>query len=456
MSHSSASQTDTEIVFNPETYLQGVPYDTLKRLRQKEGVVWVEEPPVLNYPEGPGFWLVLRYRDVEQVLRNPQLFSSWLGATQTRDPATAKDLAYVRQMMLNMDPPEHTRLRRLLQQSFTSRAIAQLEDKIRSHAQQIVNRVTADTEEGVCDFVKDIATDLPLLTLADLLGMPQQDCMLLGDWANRVIGFQDPEYAVSSRFDPSQGTAIAREALKHRPKPDKKGQMPNPRTREGILDLYTYAHLLAEEKRCHPGDDIMSILLAQVDEAGGKVSIEEFENLFWLFSVAGNETLRNGIPGGMIALLNSPQTQEDLHNDLSLLDSTIDEMLRWWTPVMTFRRTARADCEVGGVAIKAGEKVVVSFASANRDDTVFSHPDQFDIHRHPNPHLTFGYGPHFCLGAHLARVQMQALFREVLSQMGQFRYAGEVSYLCSNFQRGVKRLPIHWRKSESQSIASNH
>ena len=438
-----AARPDTEVVYDPATYTGGVPYQALARLRRESPVVWAEEIPVLGWPGGPGFWLVLRHPDVEQVLTQPRLFSSWLGATQIRDPPTPAALGYVRRMMLNMDPPEHSRLRRLLGRSFTPRAVAGLEQRIRGYARSLCDRVLADAR-GECDFAKDLAADLPLLTLADVLGVPEQDRWLLFDWSNRVIGYQDPDYASSAEFDSSGGTPMAREAVALRPTPDSRGRMPDPRTREGMPDLYAYAHLLAGEKRRRPGHDVMSILLAQVDDDGGQVSVEEFENMFWLFAVAGNETVRNGLPGGCIALLDHPAAQQELRADPALIPRAVDEMLRWWTPVMTFRRTAAADCELAGQRIREGDKVVVSFASANRDEAVFAGADRFDIHRHPNPHLVFGHGPHFCLGAHLARTQMAALLREVLARTSTLRYAGEPSFLRSNFQRGVKRLPIAW------------
>jgi len=188
----------------------------------------------------------------------------------------------------------------------------------------------------------------------------------------------------------------------------------------------------------------MSILLAQVDDHGGRASVAEFENMFWLFAVAGNETLRNGLPGACIALLEHTDAQDELRADPALMPAAVEEMLRWWTPVMTFRRTATTECELSGQRISAGDKVVVSFTSANRDEAVFPDPDRFDIRRHPNPHLVFGHGPHFCLGAHLARTQMRALFDEVLARTSSLTYAGQRSCLRSNFQRGVKRLPISW------------
>jgi cytochrome P450 len=438
------ARPDAEVVFDPATYVDGVPFGVLERLRRGRAVVWIPEIPVLGWPEGPGFWLVLRHADVESVLNRPKLFSSALGATQIRDPATPEALSYVRRMMLNMDPPEHSRLRRLLSRSFTPRAVARLEDQVRGHARAICDRVLAGPR-GECDFAKDLAADLPLLTLADILGVPAEDRRLLFDWSNRVIGYQDPDYATSAEFDTGAGTGIAAEALRLRPKPDPvTGRMPDPRTREGMPDLYAYAHLLAERKRRDPGDDVMSILLAQSDEDGGQVSAEEFENMFWLFAVAGNETLRNGLPGGCIALLENPEAAGELRADPGLLNTAVDEMLRWWTPVMTFRRTATEDCELAGQPIRAGDKVVVSFTSANRDESVFADPDRFDIRRQPNPHFVFGHGPHFCLGAHLARTQMRALFAEVLARTSDLGYAGTPSYLRSNFQRGVKRLPIAW------------
>ena len=438
-----AARPDTEVVYDPATYVEGVPYQALARLRRESPVVWAPEIPVLGWPGGPGFWLVLRHAEVEQVLTQPRLFSSWLGATQIRDPPTPAALGYVRRMMLNMDPPEHSRLRRLLGRSFTPRAVAGLEQRIRGYARSLCDRVLAG-ERGECDFAKDLAADLPLLTLADVLGVPEQDRWLLFDWSNRVIGYQDPDYASSAEFDSSGGTPMAREAVALRPAPDSRGRMPDPRTREGMPDLYAYAHLLADEKRRRPGNDVMSILLSQVDDDGGQVSVEEFENMFWLFAVAGNETVRNGLPGGCIALLDHPAAQEELRADPALMPRAVDEMLRWWTPVMTFRRTAAADCELAGQRIREGDKVVVSFASANRDEAVFAGADRFDLRRHPNPHLVFGHGPHFCLGAHLARTQMAALLREVLARTSALRYAGEPSLLRSNFQRGVKRLPIAW------------
>ncbi|MEU8634191.1 cytochrome P450 [Amycolatopsis sp. NPDC048633] len=418
-------------ITDPDTYVRGVPYDELARLRRASPVVRVDD-----------FWAVLRHADVRRVLRDPALFSSQLGGTQIRDPATSSDLAYVRRMMLNMDPPEHGRLRGLLTRAFTPRAIAKLTERIETSARDLVAAVAG---QGECDFAK-VAADLPLLTLAAVFGVPEQDRRLMYDWSNRVIGYQDAEYAASSTVSETDVTGLARAALAVRPSPGPDGSMPDPRTRAGMPDLYAYANALGEYKREHPGDDVMSNLMRHVGDDGGRVSLAEFENLFWLFSVAGNETLRNGLPGGMLALLSHPAQYRRLLADRSLLPSAVEEMLRFWTPVMNFRRTATADVTLSDVDIRAGDKVVVWFSAANRDEDVFDAPDAFDVGRTPNDHLTFGHGPHFCLGAHLARVQLRAMFGAVLDLLGEVSLAGEPVRLRSNFQNGLKSLPIRWAR----------
>ncbi|SDY88233.1 Cytochrome P450 [Modestobacter sp. DSM 44400] len=441
MTTADTRSADALSVVDPATYESGPPLDALRRLRSAAAAVWVDEPALHGIPAGSGFWLVLRHREVERVLKDPATFSSWVGATQVRD---AQDLPWVRRMMLNMDPPDHSRLRRPLSRSFTPRAVAALTASIEATAAQLVDRMIAGNSEGRCDFAKDVAADLPLITLADVLGVPTADRWLMFDWSNRVIGWQDPDYAASATFDGRDGTELARRAMAQRPSPDPHGLMPDPRTRAGMPDLYAYARLLAEEKRRVPGQDVMSILLAQTDEGGEIVSDAEFENMFWLFAVAGNETLRNGLPGGLITLLTHPEALAQLRADPALLPGAVEEMLRWWTPVMVFRRTATAEVSLDGVRIRAGDKVVVSFTSANRDDRVFSEPDRFDIRRAPNPQLSFGHGPHFCLGAQLARVQMHALFGALLRRTSVLELDGPPILLRSNFQRGVKRLPLHW------------
>jgi cytochrome P450 len=344
--------------------------------------------------------------------------------------------------MLNKDPPAHSRLRGLLARAFTPRAVALLEQRIEERARALVDGVA---EADGCDFAQ-VAADLPLLTLADVLGVPESDRYLLYDWASRVIGHQDDEYAAIDVTDREAATPMARAALAVRPHPGPDGTMPDPRTRGGIPDLYVYAHELAEHRRRHPGGDVMSILLQQIDGGTKRVGAAEFENLFWLFAVAGNETLRNGVPGGMLALLQHPDEYAALAADRSLLTPAVDEMLRWWSPVVHFRRTATRDCEVAGHPIAAGDKVVVYLASANHDERVFAEPGRYRAARAPNDHVAFGHGPHFCLGAHLARCQMRALFAAVVDRFEEVELTGDPVRLRSNFQNGVKHLPIGWRR----------
>ena len=426
------------MVFDPQSYQAGVPYQALAALRRTSPVCWIEEAEVLGWPAGPGYWAVFRHADVKAVLRDSKRFSSWVGATQIRDPDSAEDLAYVRRMMLNMDPPDHTRLRTLVASAFTRQAVTALDVATRRRAADLVDAVQ-DREEF--DFVDDLSADLPLATLAEVMGVPDSDRYLLHDWSNRVIGYQDDEYSLGVAVDPSPATTMAQASTALRPTPDAAGRMPNPRSRAGMPDLYAYAHELARYKRDHLGTDVMSMVLRARDD-GRAVTDEEFENLFWLFSVAGNETLRNGIPGGMLCLLQHPDQYRRLRHDPTLVGSAVEEMLRFWPPVIHFRRTATEDCQLGGERIGSGDKVVVYHASANRDESVFDDPDRFDVARSPNDHLSFGFGVHFCIGAHLARLQMRALFSEVVTRLPELRLAGAVSHLTSNFQNGLKHLPV--------------
>ncbi|MFI9024434.1 cytochrome P450 [Streptomyces sp. NPDC053560] len=418
-------------VFTPATYATGVPYELFRQLRLSSPVCWIEEPGTGGWPAGPGYWAVLRHADVKHVLRTPEVFSSYAGATQIRDPDSARDLAFVRAMMLNQDPPDHSRIRKVVAAAFTPRAIRELEAVIDARAAQLVGQVA---EAGEADFV-EVAADLPVWTLAHVMGVPDEDRRLLFDWSSRVIGYQDSEYAGLSTADPATLSPMGRAALQHRPgtavRPD--GRPVNPRSREALADMFAYAHALSAHPR--PGT-----VMAHMREGG--LTREEFENMFFLFAVAGNETLRNGIPGGLCTLLRHRDQFERLQRERELVPIAVEEMLRYWPPVMNFRRTAVRDVELGGQRIRAGEKVVVYHASANRDGTVFADPDRFDVARRPNDHVSFGFGPHFCLGSHLARVQMRAVLTHVLDRLPGLGIAGPPVRLVSNFQNGLKHLPV--------------
>ncbi|MBB4927148.1 cytochrome P450 [Kitasatospora kifunensis] len=429
-------------VFNPDTYTVGVPYERLRALRATAAVCRIGEPAVGEWAAGPGYWAVLRHAEVKQVLRSPEDFSSFSGGTQLRDPDSPADLAFQRTMMLNQDPPAHGELRRLVAAAFTPRAVRELTAVIEERARELVAGVAA---RGAVDYVA-LAADLPVRTLAHLLGVPEQDRGLLVDWSNRVIGYQDAEYAHAAGADRAALSPIGRAALAHRPAelrgPD--GRPVSPRSKAALADMFAYAHALAE----HPAPG--SVLARMRD--GGLVG-DAFETMFFLFAIAGNETLRNAIPGALHTLLQHPEQYRLLCERPELTDSAVEEMLRYWPPVMNFRRTATREIELGGQRIGAGDKVVVYYVSANRDERVFADPDRFDLTRTPNEHLSFGFGPHVCLGARLARLQMRALLRETVLRLPELTPDGPAVRLVSNFQNGLKRLPVRWRVQPEPLIA---
>ncbi|WP_328953381.1 cytochrome P450 [Kitasatospora purpeofusca] len=426
-------------IFLPGTYAEGVPYELFRELRAESPVCWVEEPAVGPWPAGPGYWAVLRHADVKHVLRTPELFSSHLGATQIRDPDTSADLDFARTMMLNQDPPDHARLRRAVAAAFTPRALRELTAAVEARAEELVAGIAPSGEVDVVP----VAADLPVWTLARILGVPEQDRALLVDWSNRVIGYQDPDHARSSTADPSRLTPMGRDALGHRPTdltaPD--GRPLNPRSRAALADMFAYAHALAEQPP--PGS-----MVARMREAG--LSAAEFETMFFLFGVAGNETLRNGLPGALYSLLTNPDQYRLLCRRPESTGSAVDELLRFWPPVVEFRRTATRDVVLAGRRISGGDKVVVYHASANRDETVFPDPDRLDLTRTPNDHVSFGYGPHFCVGAQLARIQMAAMLRHVLTGLPGLELVPGAApvRLVSNFQNGLKRLDVRWSRPD--------
>lgn len=408
-------------IFDPRVYAHGVPHDVYDRLRTSAPVSWHEEPAALGWPAGPGFWAVTRHDDVRHVSRTPQVFSAWAGCTQLRDPEP-EDLDFTRQMMLNMDPPDHNRLRKTVSKAFTPSRIGNFSDMIARRAQLLVDEVC---ERGECDFAEDVADELPLITLAEIMGVPESDRHLLFMWANRVIGYQDEEL----------GVAGARAA-----------DTPpvNPRSRAALQDMFEYAHQLAEYKRKEPADDLITTLVhAEVD--GRPLSDEEFEMFFFLLSVAGNDTTRSAIPGGVLAFIDNPDQRQMVVDDPARMPLAVEEVLRYCPPVIHFRRTATQDVELRGAEISAGDKVVVFYPAANRDPEVFPHPGRFDVTRSPNEHVSFGFGPHVCLGAGFARLQLTHMLTEVLTRMPEMELTGAVERIQSNFISGIKRMPVRFR-----------
>src|SRR6266550_1617768 len=338
-------------ILSPELFGNGIPHDLLAELRNHSPVVWLDEPAHGAFSGGPGYWLVLRHADVSHVSRSPMIFSSWQGTSFLRDPKPS-DVAVPRRMMLNMDPPEHTKLRKIVNRAFTPQAIRrQLADSITRHARDVVDSVC---ELGKIDFLTDVAAEMPLRVLADVLGVPTEDRHLLYKWTNALVGLDDPEYG-----DPQAFLAA-------------------------FVEMFSYARQRTAEKRARPGDDVWStIVTAEVD--GERLSDDDLDRFFQLLVIAGNDTTRNLIANTLLTLSSHPGQLARLRADLGLIPSAIEEVLRYAPSVIQFRRTATQDAELAGQQISAGDKVIINYASANRDEAVFADPDRFDIGRDPTP-----------------------------------------------------------------------
>jgi cholest-4-en-3-one 26-monooxygenase len=411
-----------------ENFVDGVPHHWFAFLRQNAPVWWHEEP------DGPGFWAVTTHADCTTVNRDPEHFSSGRRATFIWELAE-DDLAQHQLMMVNMDPPLHTRYRRLVNKGFTPRMVGQLEERIHLATDQIIDSVI---ERGSADFVTDIAAELPLVVIAELLGVPNDDRHRMFDWSNRLIGNEDPEYQRQNAT--SDGPPVD--------DPEASGQRTGYTAGEAAvqasMELYAYAVELFAAKRAQPTDDLMSVL-TQVDVEGEQLSELELELFFLLLTVAGNETTRNLISGGMAAFFDHPDQWDLLRRNRSLLPSATEEMLRFVTPVMHFRRQTTSELMLGDQLIEEDSKVVFFHVSANRDETVFSDPNRFDISRDPNPHIAFGAGgPHFCLGANLARMEIRIMFEHLLDRMPELELDGSIERLQSQFINGVKHLPVRF------------
>ncbi|MFJ9964677.1 cytochrome P450 [Streptomyces avermitilis] len=406
-------------VFDPRQYAAGVPHAAYRTLRDHHPVARQAEPEVLGWPAGPGFWAVTRHADVVRVLKDSTTYSSQLGATQIRDP-DPDDLPFIRRMMLNQDPPGHGRLRRLVSRAFTPRRVDRFESVARDRARTLLAAALAGARagDGSCDLVATVTDDYALLNLADLLGVPESDRGLLLHWTRRVIGYQDPDEAGEPLLDAA-------------------GKPVDPRSPGALRDMFGYARQLAAYKREHPADDIMTTLATDPELSGPELAM-----FFFLLTVAGNDTVRGAAPGGLLALAEHPEAYAGLRARPQQLGSAVEELLRWHPPVLTFRRTAVRNTDLAGQRIRAGDKVVVFHASANRDERVFTAPDRLDLSRSPNPHVSFGDGPHVCLGAHFARLQLRVLYAQTLRALPAPRLAGPPGRLVSNFINGLKSLPL--------------
>jgi len=410
----SVDALTAEHVLGPQEFADhGYPHAAWKMLR--------EEAPLRYFGMGPrpGFWAVVRRADIVWLSKQPERFLNAPRVAVFADsppPDPSRPNRELLRHLLNMDPPDHAEYRNLASAWFTPRAISRRRPEIERIADDLVEEI-ADRDE--IDFVEDFTAPLTLSVLADMLGVPRSDWRKMFEWTNQIAGASDPEYQVSGG--------------------DSGQQM-----RETLADVNAYFSEMATERRANPADAMVSVL-ANADFRGGEVPPLELLSYFALLLVAGNETTRNAASGGMLALIENPGELEKLGADLSLVPKATEEIVRWTSPVIQFCRTPLEDFEMHGQTIRAGESLCLLYPSANRDAEVFDDPDTFRVDRAPNPHIGFGIGEHFCLGANLARLEIRIALEKLVPRIESVELAGDIERMRSSFLGGVKRMPVRLR-----------
>lgn len=385
-----------------------------KKFRDERPITFLPEAEIPGFAQGPGFWSVTRYDDVMTVSRHPEIFCSGRGTNIVDLP---QELLEFYGSMINMDAPRHTRLRLIVNKAFTPKMVSRIDADVRVKARQIIARVAP---LGRCDFVEEIAAQLPLQIICEMMGIPTESWHRVFELTNIILGAGDPE------LTPDFGTLMA-----------------------ASIEMAQLAQAVGEDRLANPQDDLVSAMMhAEVD--GERLSTGEMASFFILLAAAGNETTRNAISHGAWLLQNHPDQREDWKADPETVSPTaVEEIVRWATPVIHFRRTATIDTELGGVRIAAGDKVVMWYESANRDERHFQDPYRFDLRRDPNEHVGFGAGgPHFCLGANLARREIRVMFEELFRWLPDLEITGPPDYLRSIFIHGIKRMPCEFTPTE--------
>ncbi len=414
MSAPAAKPIEPDLI-HPETYVRhGYPHDVWTELRRRSPVHWIERD------SGDSYWAITKHADIMHVGKSPELFASGPGIfVEFEDRPEGEDRFEPPPTLIAMDPPKHGKYRKLISKRFTPGALRRMHSDIERIAKKIVDELLESGDEGTVDFVEKVAAPLPIAVIAWLLGVPESDWNLLFDWTNRTIGAGDPEYQKEGETAAETGNAAT-------------------------IELFTYFTKLVEEKRKNPADDLVT-LFANAEVDGKK--LEPMDVLAWCFIivVAGNETTRNATSGGMLALIEHPDQMRLVQRDPTLLKPTIEEILRWTSPIIHFARTATRDTEIRDQKIREGEKLSLFYGSANRDEEVFDRPFEFDVTRRPNRHLAFGVGEHFCAGAHVARLEMEIAYKYLLPRIQEIELAGPPERLHSALVGGVKHLPIRYR-----------
>jgi cytochrome P450 len=399
---------------NPDTYVERVPFEWFEHLRREHPVMW--------HPEASpnrGFWAVTRYDDLTRVHMDWQTYSSEIGAVGLEE--LDDEQLTIRRSMLETDPPRHTELRKVCSKKLSARGVGKYEDWIRDVANGVLDRALP---QGEFDFVSEISRELPIRFLCSIFTVPQEDAPELITWGDQMIANQDPEIsaAVVDRVNTEAYRLL-------------------PFRSPTALEVFAYADRQRDERLGQPTDDVITALT--IAQSEGLLNDREFHNYFSLLMIAGNETTRHTISSGMLALMENPDQLRLLQDEPERIQPATEELLRWATPVLHFRRTATRDTELGGMPIAAGDKVVTWYISANFDEDMFTEPGRFDVTRTPNEHVTFGPGgPHFCLGAHLARLETKILFQELLPRLRTIELIGRAERIRSNFVNGIKRMPV--------------
>ena len=399
-------------IIHPDDYVaHGYPHDVWTWMRREEPVYWWDRT------EGLPFWAITKHADIIEISMQPERFLNAPRLTISHEPE--RQMTEFPPTLIQMDPPKHGIFRKLVQKRFTPRALRQIDNDIERIGKEIVDAMVQGGDYGECDFVQKVSAPLPIAVIAWLLGVPRDDWEQLFDWTNRTIGSSDPEY-------------------------QEEGKTPEETGRTAMIELFTYFTRLVEEKRQNPGDDLITHF-TQV-EVDGK-PLELMDVLAWclIIVIAGNETTRNGTTGGMLAFIENQGELRKLQREPKLLSSAVEEVVRWSTPIIHFARTATEDYELRGKTIKAGESVALFYPSANRDEEIFEDPFEFRIDRRPNRHLGFGMGEHFCMGAHLARLELKVAYKYLLPRIQEIELAGPVERLRSTLVGGVKHLPIRYK-----------
>jgi cytochrome P450 len=390
---------------NPDAFVERVPHEWFRTLRREDPVHFNTEP------DGPGFWAVTRYFDIRDVHRRWDIYSSEVGGTSLED--LEPDQIEARKSMIDLDPPRHDEIRGLIKSRFSPRAVKEWEDQVRGVTRQVLDEALP---KGEFDFVHEVSSEIPMQVFAEILGVPLEERRYIIELGDHLLGNQDPEFARPPE-DPSHRLL--------------------PFSSPVALEMFEFGRKLAEERRRNPRNDIITQL------AFGGLTQREYDVNFVLLATAGNETTRHTISHGLLALMENPDQLERLRKDPALYAPAAEEMLRWATPVHHFRRTTLQETELAGTKIPAGAKVTTWFTSGNRDEEVFEDPDTFDVGRTPGKHMTFGPGgKHFCLGAHLARLEVRVAFEELLPRLRSVELTGPVERLRSNFFNGIKRMPV--------------